>query len=224
MARVVVIEDQVNLLRSITQAFTEANFDAVPAKSLRVAADACCEEADLVVLDLMLPDGSGLDWLREYRAAGNRSYVLILTARDSIDDRVQGLDAGADDYLIKPFALCELMARARAMIRREERSRWTTLAVADLKLDLLARTVVRCGVEIEVPQRQLDLLAFLMRHANSVVTRQMLAEHVWKDSSATWTNVIEVHINQLRKKLEFPGQPVLLHTVRGKGYLLGDKP
>jgi DNA-binding response OmpR family regulator len=150
--------------------------------------------------------------------------VLILTARDSIDDRVQGLDAGADDYLIKPFALSELLARARAMIRREERSRWTTLAVADLKLDLLSRTAVRSGVEIEVPQRQLDLLAFLMRHANSVVTRQMLAEHVWKDSSATWTNVIEVHVNQLRKKLEFPGQPVLLHTVRGKGYLLGDKP
>lgn len=224
MARVVVIEDQVNLLRSITQALTEANFDAVPARSLRVAADACCEETDLVVLDLMLPDGSGLDWLREYRAAGNRGYVLILTARDSIDDRVQGLDAGADDYLIKPFALSELLARARAMIRREERSRWTTLAVADLKLDLLSRTAVRSGVEIEVPQRQLDLLAFLMRHANSVVTRQMLAEHVWKDSSATWTNVIEVHVNQLRKKLEFPGQPVLLHTVRGKGYLLGDKP
>jgi DNA-binding response OmpR family regulator len=135
---------------------------------------------------------------------------------------VAGLDAGADDYLVKPFALDELLARIRALLRRDAQTSRTQLSFNDLTVDLVARTARRGSRTISLQNRQLELLAYLMAHANQVVTREMIARDVWKESTATWTNVIEVQINQLRKKLEQPDQPAILHTVRGQGYLLGD--
>lgn len=222
MPRILIVEDHPNLLRSITQAILESGFDVIPAATLQSATDEFSGDVDIVILDLMLPDGSGLDWLSKLRAAGHTVPVLVLTARDSIRDRVDGLDSGADDYLIKPFAIDELLARVRALLRRDTRSDSSLLAVADLQIDLVARKVVRGNDSIELQPRQFELLAYLMTHSGQIVTRDMIATHVWKEPSATWTNVIEVHVNQLRKKLESADRPVILHTVRGKGYRLGD--
>ena len=222
MPRILIVEDHPNLLRSITRALQESDFDVIPAATLQSATDEFSSDIDLVILDLMLPDGSGLDWLSKLRATGSTVPVLVLTARDSIRDRVHGLDTGADDYLIKPFAFDELLARVRALLRRENRSDSSSLAVADLQIDLVARKVFRGNVLIELQPRQFELLAYLMLHSGQIVTREMIATNVWKEPLATWTNVIEVHVNQLRKKLESPDRQVILHTVRGKGYRLGD--
>ena len=224
MPRILVIEDQPNLLRSLTRTLTESGFQTEVAATLQVARQVMSPVVDLILLDLMLPDGNGLDWLRDLRAAGDRTPVLVLTARDAIDDRVAGLDTGADDYLVKPFALDELLARIRALLRRDSTPAATSLSVGSLTVDLLARTASRDSEPLALQNRQLELLVYLMQHANQVVTREMIARDVWKEPTATWTNVIEVHINQLRKQLERPGQPILLHTVRGQGYLLGDGP
>lgn len=223
-AHILVIEDQKNLLRSITRTLRESGFETDAAESIATANQLMSARVDLVVLDLMLPDGSGLDWLSSLRASGDNTPVLILTARDTIEDRVSGLDGGADDYLVKPFALDELLARIRALLRRDAQSNRTVLTLGDLIVDLTSRTAQRGNKPILLQNRQLELLAYLMSHTNQVVTREMIARDVWKESTATWTNVIEVQINQLRKKLEQPGQPIILHTVRGQGYLLGDAP
>jgi DNA-binding response OmpR family regulator len=224
MPCVLVVEDQKNLLRSITRSLGEAGFEAEAADSLAAANRLLSQRTDVIVLDLMLPDGSGLEWLVKLRAAGNRTAVLVLTALDAIEDRVRGLDSGADDYLVKPFALDELVARIRALLRRDTNANRTVLSFRDLSVDLVARRASRGVESIPLQNRQLELLAYLITHANQVVTREMIARDVWKESTATWTNVIEVQINQLRKKLEQSGNPVLLHTVRGQGYLLGDAP
>ena len=223
-AHILVIEDQKNLLRSITRTLRESGFETDAAESIATANQLMSARVDLVVLELMLPDGSGLDWLSSLRASGDNTPVLILTARDTIEDRVSGLDGGADDYLVKPFALDELLARIRALLRRDAQSNRTVLTLGDLIVDLTSRTAQRGNKPILLQNRQLELLAYLMSHTNQVVTREMIARDVWKESTATWTNVIEVQINQLRKKLEQPGQPIILHTVRGQGYLLGDAP
>ena len=222
MQRILVIEDHPNLLRSVTRALCESGFEAVPAANLHIAMEQFTSDVALVILDLMLPDGNGLDWLKRQRESGAAVPVLVLTARDSVSDRVHGLDQGADDYLTKPFAFNELLARVRALLRRDARSGTATLSVADLQLNLVARTVFRGSERIELQLRQFELLAYLMTHSGQIVTRDMIAANVWKEPSATWTNVIEVHVNQLRKKLESPDRPALLHTVRGKGYRLGD--
>ena len=142
-----------------------------------------------------------------------------------ISDRVAGLDAGADDYLVKPFAFDELLARIRVLLRREQqRIEDGAFAWATCTLIFLRRTARRGEHELDLQSRQFELLVFLMKHANQIVTREMIAEAVWKEETATWTNVIAAHIYQLRKKLEFPGHPPILHTIRGQGYLLGDAP
>lgn len=225
MSRVLVVEDQPNLLRSITTAIAEAGFTVESASSLSEATNRMKWQPDLILLDVMLPDGSGIDWLKSLRANFNELPVLILTARDSISDRVNGLNSGADDYLVKPFSLDELLARLRALLRRrkfEAHREPLKLEFRDLAVDLITRTVFRGDRAIELQPRQFELLVFLLQNRNQIVTREMIAESVWKQIDATWTNVIEVHINQLRKKLESPGEPVILHTVRGKGYRLGD--
>jgi len=225
MFRVLVVEDQPNLLRSIATAIAEVGFDPQIAATLAEATARLTTEPDLVILDIMLPDGSGLDWLQSLRANANETPVLLLTARDSIQDRVTGLDCGADDYLIKPFSIDELLARMRALLRRrntESRTETSRLEFHDLRVDLMARTVLRGNRIIELQPRQFELLVFLMRNQNQIVTREMIAENVWKQPEATWTNVIEVHINHLRKKLESPDCPAILQTVRGRGYRLGD--
>lgn len=224
MPHVLVIEDESRLLRSITRTLEESGYHTSSAQTLADATRLFTPSVDLVVLDLMLPDGNGLDWLANVRAANHRTPVLILTARDAVSDRVAGLDTGADDYLVKPFSLDELLARLRALLRRDASPASNLLSVGSLTVDLLSRTAARDGVPLELQNRQLELLIFLMRHANEVVSREMIARDVWKEPTATWTNVIEVHITQLRKQLDGAGRPAILHTVRGRGYLLGDAP
>ncbi|HQZ64320.1 MAG TPA: response regulator transcription factor [Planctomycetaceae bacterium] len=224
MQRILVIEDQPNLLRSIVRTLDESGFGTLAADSLKSARKLLSQDVDLVILDLMLPDGNGLEWLSELRAISKRPPVLVVTARDAIEDRVAGLDAGADDYLVKPFAIEELLARIRMLLRREQGDSNPFVALGDLRIDLVSRTAVRGNQRLDLQNRQLELLIYLVRNANQIVTREMIAKSVWKEDTATWTNVIAVHVNQLRKKLEIPGQPAILHTIRGQGYLLGDAP
>ena len=218
------IEDQPRLLGSISRTLEESGYAVSPVQTLSDATREFDPTVDVVVLDLMLPDGNGLDWLAGICAANHRTPVLILTARDSIPDRIAGLDTGADDYLVKPFSLDELLARLRALLRRDASPASNLLSVGSLTADLLARSASRNAQPLELQNRQFELLIYLMRHANEIVTREMITRDVWKEPTATWTNVIEVHINQLRKQLDGPSRPPILHTVRGRGYVLGDLP
>ncbi|MBX9607736.1 MAG: response regulator transcription factor [Gammaproteobacteria bacterium] len=182
---------------------------------------ATTEQFDLVVLDRMLPQVDGLTVLRTLRASGNRVPVLLLSALGEVDQRVSGLRAGADDYLVKPFAFSELEARIEALARRSvPEGPVTVLKVGDLEMDLMARVVKRGGNEIELQPREFRLLEFLMRHAGQVVTRTMLLEHVWDYHFDPQTNVIDVHVSRLRAKIDRGFEQPLLHTVRGAGYRL----
>lgn len=224
MNQILVVEDQPNLLRSVARTLTESGFDALQADSLRSAEHLLTPDVDLIVLDLMLPDGSGLDWLLKLRSISRRPPVLVVTARDAIMDRVAGLDAGADDYLVKPFAMDELLARIRMLLRRKHADFNPVVTYGDVQVDLVSRTASRGGQPLDLQNRQIELLVYLMRNPNQVVTREMIARSVWKEDTATWTNVISVHVNQLRNKLETNGRPTILHTIRGQGYLLGELP
>jgi len=217
---VLVVEDEPNLLRSISASLIQEGLNVLSANTLSMATAAAEQRPALIVLDRMLPDGEGIEWLRAQRRMGNKSYVLVLTARDAVEDRIDGLDSGADDYLVKPFALEEFLARVHALRRRENRAVVTQLQVEDIRADLVSRVVFRGDQQIELPQRQFELLVCLMRQAPKVVPRQMIAEEVWKEESATWTNVIEVQVNLLRKKLHIEGTERILQTVRGVGYKL----
>jgi DNA-binding response OmpR family regulator len=178
---------------------------------------------DAVVLDLMLPGRSGLQVLRDIRAVKPLLPVVILTAKAALDERVTGLDAGADDYMTKPFALAELTARLRAVLRRGA-PRETILRVADLEVDTIRRLVRRAGVPIDLKPREYALLEFLMRHADRPVTKTLIIEHVWNIHFDSISNVVEVHINSLRNKVDRPFGTPLIHTIRGVGYMLTDRP
>jgi len=176
---------------------------------------------DVMVIDRMLPGLDGLSIVRTLRASGNRTPVLILSALGEVDDRVHGLRAGGDDYLVKPFAYSELLARLEALLRRGNAGAVeSTLRVADLEMDLLSRTVRRAGQTLELQPREFRLLEYLMRHAGQVVTRTMLLEGVWDYHFDPQTNVIDVHISRLRGKIDKGFEPPLLRTVRGAGYSL----
>ena len=181
---------------------------------------------DLVVLDLMLPGRDGLDVLRTIRQRGLTVPVLVLTARDAVEDRVLGLDSGADDYLVKPFAFPELLARIRALLRRGRGEPSPRLALADLEMDLLARQVTRGGTLLSLTSREFDLLAYLLRHQGQVVSREMLAEEVWQQPvrATPLDNVIDVQIARLRRKVDDPFPTPLIHTVRGVGFTLRELP
>ncbi|MCC6710103.1 MAG: response regulator transcription factor [Gammaproteobacteria bacterium] len=182
---------------------------------------ATTQQFDLVVLDRMLPEVDGLTVLRTLRASGSRVPVLLLSALGEVDQRVAGLRAGADDYLVKPFAFSELEARIEALSRRTAPEGPTTvLKVGDLELDLMTRGVKRGETAIELQPREFRLLEYLMRHAGQVVTRTMLLEHVWDYHFDPQTNVIDVHVSRLRAKIDKGFEPPLLHTVRGAGYRL----
>jgi two-component system copper resistance phosphate regulon response regulator CusR len=181
------------------------------------------ETFDLVVLDRMLPDRDGLDLLRQTRARGVQTPVLILTARGAVDDRVIGLEAGADDYLAKPFAFVELVARCRALLRRPSLGTGNLLSCGDLLLDTRARVAVRAGQEISLTPREVDVLEYLLRYQGQIVTREMLEREVWKQSHrfTSLDNVIDVQVMRLRKKVDGDGTEKLIHTLRGLGYRLG---
>ena len=175
---------------------------------------------DLIILDVMLPKKPGFQVLRELRQAKVATPVLMLTARDTVEDKVQGLDAGADDYLTKPFVFAELLARVRALLRRRAEARAPRLQVADLVLDPATRSVTRDGQPITLTNREFALLEYLMRNAGRVLTRTAITEHVWDYDFDSGTNVIDVYVNYLRKKIDAGHEPKLLHTVRGAGYVL----
>ena len=178
---------------------------------------------DAIILDVMLPGRSGVQVLRDIRARKPAIPVLILTARDTLEDRVTGLDAGADDYMGKPFALAELSARLRALLRRGA-ARETTLKLADLEMDTSRRQVARAGKPIELTPKEYTLLEFVMRHSDRPVTRSLIVEHVWDIHFDSVSNVVEVHVNALRNKIDRGFATPLLHTVRGVGYVLTEKP
>lgn len=223
MPHVLVIEDQKRLQSSLRRGLVEDGYDVASAltgeEGFYLATTQPC---DVVVLDLMLPGRDGLSILKDLRSRGFKKPILILTARDSVSDRVMGLDAGADDYLIKPFAFAELVARLRVMLRRPVSDRELVLRADNLELDLVAHRAVRDGVELALSHREFELLEYLLRHRNSTVTRDMISRDVWKEPDGVWTNVIDVCINSLRKKVEQSDQRQLIHTVRGVGYALRD--
>ena len=182
---------------------------------------AASEPYDVIVLDRMLPEVDGMTILRTIRASNIQTPVLLLTAMDGIDDRVEGLEAGADDYLVKPFAFAELLARLNALARRPPTQDMAmSLRAADLEVDLLRRTVTRSGARIDLQPREYQILEFLLRHAGRVVTRTMLLESVWDFHFDPKTNIVETHMSRLRAKLYREGAPDLIHTVRGAGYCL----
>ena len=224
MPRVLVVEDERKVLRGLERGLRAEGYEVLAAadgeEGLRLA---LTQSPDCVVLDLMLPGRPGLEVLAELRRAGLGTPVLVLTARDAVEDRVTGLDAGADDYLVKPFSFAELLARLRALLRRGHADRETLLRAADLEVDLLERRARRGGEEVELTQREFELLVYLLRHKNAVVTRQMLGQDVWREPGYALTNVIDVYVNLLRRKLEGKGRPPLIHTVRGVGYRLAEK-
>ena len=223
MVRLLVVEDERKLAQVVSAALEAERYDVVVAATGEDGFyRANSELFDVVVLDLMLPGRNGLEILQTLRRRHIETPVLIVTARDGVDDRVLGLDLGADDYLVKPFALPELLARIRALLRRGRPTDVLRLKAADLEVDLVARQVLRGDRPIELTGREFDLLEYLMRHQGHLVSREMLARDVWKEPrrATPLDNVIDVQMTRLRRKVDLDGTPRLIHTVRGVGFVL----
>jgi len=219
--RILVVEDDVKLARLIQKGMKEQGLGVDLAHDLGEGmAMALAIDYDAVLLDLNLPGGDGLVALKDLRSRGRTTPVLVLTARSSVEDRVHGLDSGADDYLAKPFHFEELMARLRAITRRPAVEPKTLLVVGDLQVDLSSHRVVRQGQRIDLTAKEFSLLAYLARKAGVVVTRGMILDHVWDMDYDGGSNLVEVYINYLRRKIDHPFESKLLHTVRGAGYVL----
>ena len=221
--RLLVVEDEHKVAGALREGLAAEGY------SVRVAYtgedgffQASSEPFDLVILDRMLPGRDGLEILAALRKAGLLTPVLILTARDGIDDRVAGLDAGADDYLVKPFAFAELLARVRALVRRSRGDQLLRLSLADLSIDVVSRTATRAGRRIELTTREYELLEYLVRHKGTLVSREMLARDVWGETEryTPLDNVIDVHMVRLRRKIDHGSVVRLIHTVRGVGFLV----
>jgi two-component system OmpR family response regulator len=216
---VLVIEDDKTIGKALERGLAEAGHQCEWVKNGRRGLDAAMAcHGDVIVLDLLLPEVPGLDVLRQLRTAGVRTPVLALTALGSVDERVAGLNAGADDYLVKPFAFSELLARLEAVHRRTTDRPAAIVKAGPLTLDLTTRRVTRDGQDVEVTPTEFSILEMLIRYAGQVVTRKMLCEHVWEADWEGLTNVVEVHIKRLRDKLAAAGEPDLIRTVRGRGY------
>ncbi len=215
-----VVEDDQRLGKALKQGLVEAGHECTWAldgqRGLQLART---QQFDAIVLDLMLPDRNGLTLVQAIRDEGNQTPVLILTALGSVDDRVRGLQSGGDDYLVKPFDFAELLARLQAVCRRASFRPSPKYRIGDIDLDLSTRKVTRDGAEIDLSPTEFSILEFLMRHAGHVVTRKMLNEHIWGEDWQGITNVIDVHINRLRRKLDRGHEGALIHTVRGRGYV-----
>ena len=217
--RILLVEDERRIADFICRGLSEQGFAVDLAHDGDEALDwADVAQFDLIILDVMLPGRDGLDVCRMLRQRGVRTLILMLTARDAVEDRVRGLDSGADDYLVKPFAFAELLARIRALTRREPAALGTALEVGDLMLDTTTREASRQGIAIALTTKECALLEYLMRHPNQVLTRTMIAEHVWNYDFDNATNVIDVHIRNMRRKIDDPFPTKLIHTVRGAGY------
>lgn len=219
--RILVVEDEEELANILKRGLEEHRyavdlaFDGDDGQAL-----AEMEPYDLVVLDVMLPGRDGFDVCRRLRAQGRNMPVLMLTARDAVGDRVMGLDSGADDYLTKPFAFQELLARVRALLRRQSASRDPLLRAGDLEINTVTHEVSRGGKSVELTSKEYAILEYFARSPNQVLTRNQIAEHVWDYDFVAMSNVVDVYIRYLRRKLEDDHEPRLLHTVRGTGYQL----
>ena len=221
--RVLIVEDYAPVRDSVTQGLREAGY-AVDAASEGEEGlwYATSNDYDVIVLDLMLPKIDGLTILARLRQAGSTAAVLILTARDALEDRVRGLNLGADDYLVKPFAFAELLARVQALVRRKYDAKDPKIRIEDLEIDTSARTVRRAEKTIELTAMEYALLQFLALRRGQVVSRSDIWEHLYDFDATAESNVVDVYIGYLRKKIERPGLPKLIHTRRGQGYILGD--
>jgi DNA-binding response OmpR family regulator len=220
--RVLIVEDDAALAGILCEGLAEQRMEAAVAATFTTARErAVLGTWDVIVLDVMLPGGSGFDLCRELRRRGMRTPILMLTARDTVDDRVEGLDAGADDYLTKPFEFRELLARVRALARRGPALVPETVRLADLEVDLAARRVRRAGREIQLTAKEFALLEFLARHAGQVVDRAAITAHVWDENHDPFTNVLEVLVRRLRRKIDDDFEPKLIQTLRGAGYRIG---
>jgi two-component system OmpR family response regulator len=220
--KILLLEDDIETAQFILRGLTEGGHTAAHAMDgSEGLARATAEDWDLLVVDRMLPKLDGLSVVQTLRRNGNVTAVLFLTTLGGVDDRVHGLNAGADDYLVKPFAFSELLARVAALGRRARRpASETTLQIADLEMNLLSRTVLRAGEPIELLPREFRLLEYLMRHAEQIVTRAMLLENVWEVHFDPNTSVVETHVSRLRSKIDRADAIALIHTVRGIGYSL----
>jgi DNA-binding response OmpR family regulator len=220
---ILVIEDERKLASAISEGLLQGGYRVALAQTGEAGLKTLREvPIDVVLLDIMLPKMSGLETLREMRRSGYKIPVLVLTSKAMIEDRVRGLDAGADDYLIKPFAFPELLARIRALHRRVSPATPSRIDLCDLSIDLSGRTAERGGRALELTEREFDLLAYLLLNKGTVVSREMLARDVWKTEVryTSLDNVIDVHIARIRRKLDEPFKTKLLHTVRGVGFVM----
>ena len=221
--RILVVEDEQKVANALREGLEGERYDVAVERTGEGAFFRLTTEAfDLILLDLGLPGRDGVEILTALRQKGIKTPVLVLTARDTLDDRVAGLDAGADDYLVKPFAFAELLARIRALLRRGRAADAPRLAVGDLVMDLITRKVIRGGRGVELTVREFELLEYLMRYEGQVVSRETLARDVWKETARTTPldNVIDVHIARLRRKVDVEPSIRMIHTVRGVGFML----
>jgi len=221
--RILVVEDEVKVAKALKEGLEDERYEAVMAHTGEDAFFRInTEQFDVIVLDVMLPGRDGLQILTSIRKHGIDTPVLLLTARDSLEDRVAGLNSGADDYLVKPFAFAELVARIRALLRRGRTAETLRLSVGDLDMDLVTRKVIRAGRSVELTTREFELLEYLLRHQGQVVLRDTLAREVWKETTrgTPLNNVIDVHIARLRRKVDLDQPVKLIHTIRGVGFML----
>ena len=222
--RILVVEDELGIAQFVRQGLTEAGYAVDVVADGRDGLDyALAADYDAYVLDILLPQMNGLDLLRELRRRGDKTPTLMLTARDTVDNRVEGLDAGADDYLVKPFAFPELLARVRALLRRPPLQTGTVLQVGDLEMDTARREVKRDGNLIELSPREYAVLEYLIRHSNQVLTRTQIGEHVWNFDFYNESNVIDVYIGYLRRKIDKGSDQPLIQTIRGVGYRISEQ-
>jgi len=221
--RVLVVEDEQKVAQALREGLEGEGYEVILEHTGESAFFRITTETfDVILLDLMLPGRDGLQILTTLRDRGVKTPVLVLTARDTLDDRVKGLDSGADDYLVKPFAFAEVLARIRAVLRRGRVADALRLSAGDLEMDLKSRKVIRGGRPVELTGREFELLQHLLRHERQIVSRDTLARDVWQESSrsATLDNVIDVHIARLRRKIDLDQPVKLIHTVRGVGFIL----
>jgi two-component system copper resistance phosphate regulon response regulator CusR len=224
--QILVVEDEPKVGNALREGLEAEGYEVTLAQTAEEGFfQASAHTFDLIILDVMLPGRDGIEVLNTLRKQGARTPVLLLTAKDAIEDRVLGLDAGADDYLVKPFAFAELSARIRALLRRNRTETESALRIGHLDVDPVRRTVIRQGQRIELTAREFDLLEYLVRNHGRVVSREMLARDVWKETTRATPldNVIDVHIARLRRKLDDPFDLKLLHTVRGVGFTLHEE-